>query len=197
MTEALTPATLRAAYLVLVAAVAAERGVELVLSLRNAARVRARGGIEVGAGHYPAMVALHAAFLVSCALESALLGRSIVPAVALPLLGLLAASMALRYWAIATLGDRWNTRVLVEPGAPAVGGGPYRFLAHPNYLAVVVEIAALPLIGGAWATAAVFSALNAALLRHRIRVEEEALSRHCDWQRVVRGRAGGAAGASP
>jgi methyltransferase len=183
---ALAPESLRAAYVALVAAVAAERGFELWLSRRNAARVLARGGIEAGAGHYPVMALLHAAFLASCVLESVLLRRTILPWLALPLLAVLGASMALRYWAIATLGDRWNTRVLVEPGAPAVGGGPYRFLAHPNYLAVAVEIAVLPLIGGAWATAVVFSALDAALLRHRIRVEEAALSRHCDWQRVVR-----------
>jgi methyltransferase len=195
VTEPLAPETLRAVYYGVVALVAAERGLEVGLSMRNARRVRARGGVEVGGGHYPVMVLLHAAFLVSCVLEVALGRRSIVPWLSVILLGVLAASLALRYWAIATLGDRWNTRVLVEPGAPAVARGPYRALAHPNYVAVVLEIAALPLLGGAWTTAVVFSLLNAVLLRVRIRVEEEALSRHCDWQRLVRGRSDSASGA--
>ena len=81
----------------------------------------------------------------------------------------------LRWWCITTLGRQWNTRVVVVPGAARVAGGPYRFIPHPNYAAVVLEGAALPLVGGAWITALVFSMANAALLRTRIRVEDEAL----------------------
>ena len=85
------------------------------------------------------------------------------------------ASMMLRYWAIVSLGDRWNTRVLYEPGRAPVRRGPYRFLRHPNYAAVVMELLFLPLVHGAWRTAVLFSALNLALLRQRIRVEERAV----------------------
>ena len=180
---ALGPESLRRAYTVLLALVVVERGVELVLSKRNAARVRARGGVELGAGHYPTMVALHSLFLVSCWAESTLLERAIRPALFVAMVIVLALSMSLRYWAIASLGDRWSTRVLVEPGVAPVRGGPYRILDHPNYLAVVLEIAALPLAGGAWITAVVFSALNVTLLRVRIRVEERALAEHCGWIR--------------
>jgi methyltransferase len=82
----------------------------------------------------------------------------------------------LRWWCIATLGQQWNTRVVVVPGAARVAGGPYRFLSHPNYVAVVAEGAALPLVHTAWITALVFSVLNAALLRTRLKVENAALA---------------------
>jgi len=181
-TGPLAPETLRLAHQGLVALVVVERGIELALSRRNAARVRGRGGIEIGAGHYPVMVLLHASFLVCCVLEPVILEREIRPALFATMSGVLGLSMALRYWAIAALGDRWNTRVLVEPGVAPVSRGPYRYLAHPNYVAVVLEIAALPLAGSAWATAVLFSALNAAMLRVRIRVEERALHEHCGWR---------------
>jgi methyltransferase len=91
---------------------------------------------------------------------------------------LLAGATGLRYWTITTLGERWTTRVLVRPGVPLVTRGPYRWLRHPNYLAVVIEIAALPLVHGAWLTAVIFSVLNAALLMVRIAAENEALGAH-------------------
>jgi methyltransferase len=97
------------------------------------------------------------------------------------MLALALAAQVLRYWAIRTLGPRWNVRVIVVPGAPVVTGGPYRFLRHPNYVAVVVEGFAIPLIHGAWGTALVFSAANALLLVVRIRCEERALAAHCDY----------------
>ncbi len=159
----------------LVALVAVERLFELRRARGNARRLLARGGVEVGAEHYPWMVALHTAFLVSCVAEVWLLGRPFVPPLAAAALLVLAAASALRYWAIRTLGGRWTTRVIVLPGAAPVTAGPYRYLAHPNYLAVALEIAALPLVHTAWATAAAFSALDGVLLAHRIRVEERAL----------------------
>ncbi len=180
-------------YSVLVGAVAIERLFEAWLSRRNGARARALGAVEYGAGHYPLMVALHAAFLVACVLEPWILGRPLRPALAAVALALVGGAMALRYWAVVSLGERWNTRVLVLPGAPAVVSGPYRFLRHPNYLAVIVELAALPMVHGGWATALVFSAANAALLAVRIGVEERALSQHCDYQRLLVDRAEGAA----
>lgn len=158
-------------YLLLLGLVVLERVAELVVSRRNAAWSFARGGVEHGAGHYPVMVALHTAFLVGCAVEA----RPFVPALGWPMVGLVVAAQALRWWVIHTLGPRWNTRVIVVPGLPLVTGGPFRWLRHPNYLAVVVEGIALPLAGGAWVTALVFTGLNALLLRVRIRVEERAL----------------------
>lgn len=171
--------TSQLAYFALLSLVAAERLHELRLSRRNAALALARGGIELGREHFGAMRALHAGFLAACALEVALLSRAFEPWLGLPMLALALAAQALRYWAIATLGPRWNVRVIVTPGEPVVTGGPYRWLRHPNYLAVVIEGVALPLIHGAWLTAAAFSAVNAWLLRTRIRVEERALAEHC------------------
>jgi len=159
----------------LITAVAVERIVEMRLAKRHAAPLARRGGYAVGDGHFPWMVALHTALLAAAPLEVIFFARPFSPALGFVMLGLVAATMALRYWVIATLGDRWTTRVFVVPGEAPATGGPYRFLRHPNYLAVIVEVAALPLVHGAWLTALVFSALNAWLLTVRIRVEEQAL----------------------
>ena len=164
------------AYTALIALVAAERLAELVVSNRNLRWSRQRGGIESGAGHYPAMVALHTGLLAGCLLEVWLLDRSFVPALGWPMLVLVIAAQALRWWCITTLGNQWNTRVVVVPGAPRVTSGPYRRLRHPNYVAVVAEGVALPLVHSAWLTAVVFSALNAVLLSVRIRSESRALA---------------------
>lgn len=163
------------AHLVLVALVGLERLVELVVSRRHAARALARGGREHGREHYPVMVALHAALLAGCALEPTLLGREVAPRLFVALTALVVVAQALRWWCIATLGERWSTRVIVVPGLPRITTGPYRWLRHPNYAAVVLEGLALPLAGGAWVTAAAFTALNLALLAVRIRCEDRAL----------------------
>ena len=163
-------------FVVIVALVALERLAELIVSQRNTAWSFARGGHETGQGHYPAMVALHTGFLVAMLVE-ALVRRPEVPsALAWSMLALAVASQALRWWCIATLGPQWNTRVIVVPDLAPVRTGPYRFLAHPNYVAVVVEGIALPLIHACWITAAGFTILNAALLRVRLRVENDALA---------------------
>ncbi|WP_399935824.1 isoprenylcysteine carboxyl methyltransferase family protein [Streptomyces kanamyceticus] len=162
-------------YALLVLAVAVERVAELVVARRNAARVFSRGGVEYGQGHYPAMVALHLGLLAACLLEPALADRPFLPALGWPMLALALLAQALRWWCITALGPYWNTRVIVVPGARLVAAGPYRFLSHPNYAAVVVEIAALPLVHSAWLTATVFTAANAALLTVRIRCENTAL----------------------
>lgn len=161
------------AYTLLIALVAVERIAELVVSQRNLAWSRQHGSVEFGAGHYPAMVVLHTALLAGCLLEAA--HREFLPALGWPMLALVAAAQALRWWCIVTLGRQWNTRVVVVPGAGRITGGPYRFLSHPNYVAVVVEGIALPLVHTAWLTALVFTVLNAALLRTRISVENGAL----------------------
>jgi methyltransferase len=163
-------------YALLIAAVAVERLVELVVSKRNWEWSKAHGGTEFGTGHYPTMVTLHTAFLVGCLVEAAVLHRPFIPALGWSMLAVVAAAQGLRWWCITTLGPQWNTRVIVVPGAPRVTGGPYRLVPHPNYVAVVVEGVALPLVHTSWITALVFTVLNAALLRTRIKVENAALA---------------------
>jgi len=124
--------TPRALYLGFLVLLGLERLTELLLSLHNAKLARAAGAVEAGRGHYPAMVAFHTLFLLSCALEVVLVPRSFPGALGWIALGVAAAAQALRYWAVASLGVRWNTRVLVWPGVPPVTSGPYRFLRHPN-----------------------------------------------------------------
>jgi methyltransferase len=163
-------------YTVLVAAFGVERLAELVVAKRNLAWSLARGGKETGFSHYPFMVVLHTGLLVGCVLEVWLGDRSFLPALGWPMLVLVLASQALRWWCIRTLGPQWNTRIIVVPGLGRVTGGPYRFFSHPNYVAVVVEGFALPLVHTAWLTAVAFSVLNAALLTVRIRAENSALA---------------------
>jgi methyltransferase len=164
-------------YLILLVAVGVERLAELVLAQRNLAWSRARGGVEIGAGHYPVMVALHLALLVGCAVEVAVMQRPFIPALGWPMLALVVAAQGLRWWCITTLGRQWNTRVVVIPGAARINGGPYRWISHPNYVAVAVEGLALPLVHSAWVTALAFTTLNAALLSNRVSVENSALAR--------------------
>lgn len=165
-----------AVYLALLVAVLVERVAELVVSQRNSTASLRRGGVEAGRGHYPAMVALHVALLAGCWAEPLVLHRPFVPALAVPMIALVLAANALRWWCIATLGERWSTRVITVPGVPLVAAGPYRWFAHPNYVAVVVEGLALPLAGSAWITATAFTVLNAVLLTVRIRCESRALA---------------------
>ncbi|HET6358962.1 isoprenylcysteine carboxyl methyltransferase family protein [Streptomyces sp.] len=163
-------------YTAVVLAVAAERLAELAVALRNTRWSRARGGIETGRGHYPAMVALHTALLVGALAEVRLAGRPFLPLFGWTMVALVVAAQALRWWCIRTLGRQWNTRVIVVPGLPLVTGGPYRWLRHPNYVAVAAEGLALPLVHGAWVTALAFTALNSVLMAVRIRCEDGALA---------------------
>ena len=164
------------AYTLFVAAVGVERVVELVVSKRNLAWAFARGGQEFGRGHYPAMVVLHIGLLVGCVLEVWLLDRPFLPILGWTMVAVVLAAQGLRWWCITTLGHRWNTLVVVIPGLPLVDRGPYRWLRHPNYVAVVIEGIALPMVHTAWITAITFTVLNALLLRVRIRTEEDALT---------------------
>ncbi|MFE3585359.1 isoprenylcysteine carboxyl methyltransferase family protein [Streptomyces vinaceus] len=163
-------------YLLLIGLVAAERLAELATARRNTRWSLSRGAVEYGRGHYPAMVALHTALLAGCVAEPLLADRPFLPVLGWTALALVIAAQGLRWWCIATLGRRWNTRVLVVPGLPLVLAGPYRLLRHPNYVAVVVEGAALPLVHTAWVTAAAFTAANLLLLGVRVRCEEDALA---------------------
>ncbi|HEV3110549.1 MAG TPA: isoprenylcysteine carboxylmethyltransferase family protein [Candidatus Binataceae bacterium] len=163
------------AYLALLGALGAERIIELIISARHARWAFAHGATEVGAGHYPAMAAFHTSFILSCAGEAIILGRTFPAILGWIALGGALIAQALRYWAIATLGRHWNTRIIVLPEIAPVASGPYRFMRHPNYLAVVIEMICVPMIYGCWITAIVFSAGNAILLRVRIKAEESAL----------------------
>lgn len=164
-------------YLAIVGAYAIERCSELVRSRRNLARAMRRGAIECGAAHYPAMVVVHVLFLISAACEVLIFHRPFPGALGWIALALSAGSQALRWWSIGTLGDRWNTRIVVIPGEPLITTGPYRIIRHPNYVAVAVEMAALPMIHGCWLTAIAFSLMNGVLMAMRIPAENRALAR--------------------
>jgi methyltransferase len=161
-------------YALLIAAVALERLAELVVSRRNLAWALRHGGREYGFGHYPFMVVLHTGLLVACLVEAA--HREFIPALGWSMFVVVVLAQALRWWCITTLGPRWNTRIVVIPGLPLVDRGPYRWLPHPNYVAVVLEGIALPLVHTAWVTAVIFTVLNAVLLRVRISSENAAMA---------------------
>ena len=154
----------------ILALVTAQRLAELAIAQRNTRRLLAAGGVERGAGHYPLMVGLHAAWLAGLWLLA--WGR---PA-NLPWLTVYLLLEVLRVWVLMSIGRRWTTRIIVVPGEALVRKGPYRFIPHPNYAVVVGEIAVLPLVFGLTVYALVFSLLNASLLWVRIRTESAALS---------------------
>jgi methyltransferase len=162
-------------FTILIALVAVERVVELVVSKRNLRWSALHGGVEFGRSHYPYMVALHVFLLVGALVEVWVWQKPMVPVLSWTMFALVLASQALRWWCITTLGKRWNTLVVIVPGMPRVTGGPYRWLSHPNYVAVVIEGIALPMVGFAWVTAVIFTLLNIPLLATRLRVENEAL----------------------
>jgi methyltransferase len=163
-------------FTMLIAAVAVERVVELVVSRRHLRWAKARGGMQYGRGHYPFMVAVHVGLLGGALIEVWLAGRPFIPVLGVPMIALVLASQALRWWCVRTLGPQWNTLVVIVPGLPLVGAGPYRWLRHPNYVAVVVEGFALPLVHTAWLTALLFAVANGVVLAVRIRVENTALA---------------------
>lgn len=160
-----------------VATVLAQRVCELALAARNARYIRSLGGYEVGAAHYKSIVMLHCLFFASLLLEA---GRTVgtreLPPWWAVTFSLFLLAQVLRYWCMRTLGRRWNTRILILPGQPPIRGGPYRYLRHPNYVVVAVELFALPMTFSAITTALLFSAANAWLLwRVRIPLEEDAV----------------------
>jgi len=159
----------------LLGVIGCERVAELVVSQRHALASLRGGGVESGARHFPVMVALHTALLAGCVAEPLAAGRAFIPALGFVMLAVVVAANGLRWWCVSTLGAQWSARVIVVPGIALVRSGPYRWLSHPNYVAVVVEGAALPLAGSAWITACLFTAANAALLTVRIRCEVRAL----------------------
>ena len=157
--------------IIILVLVTVQRLGELVLARRNTARLLAQGGVETGAGHYPLIVGLHAAWLIGL----------FVVAWDRPVnwiwMGVFVLLQLARVWVIASLGGRWTTRIITVPGETLVRRGPYRLVSHPNYMVVAAEIAVLPLAFGLFAYAVVFSILNAVVLAIRIRAESGVLSR--------------------
>lgn len=157
---------------IIIALVALQRLAEMRLAARNTRLLKAQGGIETGARHYPLFILLHGSWLLTILLTTptdAKLNWWLLAAFVLLQLG--------RIWVIATLGRFWTTRIISVPGAPLITKGPYRFFSHPNYVIVTGEIALLPLVFGNWQVAVIWSVLNALLLAWRIRLENTALTR--------------------
>ena len=165
------PAELAASPLAwILALVVIQRLGELALARANTRRLLAQGAWEVGRGHYPLFILLHASWLIAIAAATPLDKQPVWA-----LIGVFFVLQGLRVWVIATLGRYWTTRIITVDGAPLVRHGPFRFVRHPNYWVVAGEIAVLPLAFGAWEVALIWSILNALLLRHRIAVEGAAL----------------------
>jgi methyltransferase len=159
------------AQILVLGSVTAQRVAELWLAHRNTRRLLARGAVEASPGHYPLIVAMHAAWLAGLWLLA--LDRPIQ----LAWLSLFVLLQMARLWVLVSLGERWTTRIIVLPGEALVRSGPYRWVSHPNYLVVAGEMLALPMVFGLVAYALAFSVLNAAVLFVRIRAESAALAR--------------------
>ena len=173
-------------YVAVLAAVAAQRLRELSLSRRNSSSA---GGPPSAPGTYPLIVAAHVGLLLLPPLEIRMAHRRPRTAATVAWLGVLAAATGLRWWSIRSLGDSWNVRARVPDDLGPVTSGPYRFLRHPNYLALLVEFVALPMAGGAWLSAIGLSALNGAALAFRIRAEEALLERSAAYREAFRDKA--------
>jgi methyltransferase len=169
------------AFVCLLVCVVIQRLIEVRVSKRNEAALLQEGASEHAPEQMPWMVALHAGWLIFTALEVLLLHRPFRLWLAVLALLVFSAGQVLRLLAIHALDDRWTVKVITLPGAPAISDGIFRYLRHPNYLGVVLEIAALPLVHGAWLSALVFSIANGFLLRARIRAEERALRETGDY----------------
>jgi methyltransferase len=172
-------------FLVLVGAVGACRLIEMRLSRRHQRAMAAGGAAPLPEPVFPAMVALHTGILAAAVLETLLLGRPFIGALAIPAVALVVLANALRFWVIATLGMQWNVRVVAStPSLGVVTRGPYRFVRHPNYVAVFVELAALPLVHGAYLTAIAGALLHVAVLYRRIGLEESVLMADESYRRA-------------
>jgi methyltransferase len=175
-------------YLALVAAVGVGRLYEMRLSRRHQRALAAQGTARAAEPGFGLMVALHGGVLAGCALEVLVLRRPFTPAVAGPALAAFALANALRWWVIATLGPHWNVQVVGSLNLGVITGGPYRWVRHPNYVAVFVELVALPLIHGAWLTALLGGALHVVVLRRRLALEEGVLMADPDYRRQMAGK---------
>jgi methyltransferase len=172
----------------LVLAVALMRVIELGISQRRRRGMQQRGAAPVSERHFAAMVALHTGILVGALCEAWLAARPVVPGLALAALALVFAASVLRWWVIATLGLHWNVRIMASLSLGVVTGGPYRFVRHPNYVAVFVELLALPLVHGAYVTAALGGAAHLWVLGQRIRAEEAVLNADPGYRAAMGGK---------
>jgi len=172
----------------LVCAVGVIRLVELVISQRRRAAMRAGGAAPVAERHFLAMVLLHTGILVASIAEAWLSGRPAVPWLVLPALAVLVGASLLRWWVIATLGPHWNVRIMASLSMGVVTGGPYRFVRHPNYVAVFLELLALPLVHGAYVTAIGGALAHVWVLAQRIRAEDEFLLADPAYRAVMGGK---------
>ncbi|RSK25319.1 isoprenylcysteine carboxyl methyltransferase family protein [Bhargavaea beijingensis] len=165
---------------ILIGLVIIQRLVELRVAKRNEQKLKSRGAFEAGASHYPYMVAMHIGFFISLIAEVLLTDRPLSPIWPV-LLAVFLAMQVLRVWCLASLGEFWNTKIIILPGASVVKRGPYKWLRHPNYVIVTTELLVLPLIFQAYFTTIVFMALNAWMLSVRIPAEERALREVTDY----------------
>lgn len=165
-------------FLIIVSLIVIQRIFELLIAGRNERTQKKEGAVEYDRKGYRVIVAMHVCFFVSLVLEYTFLKRTLNAYWELFILVFVLAQI-LRYWSIASLGKYWNTKILVKPGTPLIRKGPYKYLKHPNYLAVVIEIAVIPLIFSCYLTSLIFSVTNLVLLSRRINIEERALSMHC------------------
>ena len=172
-------------FLLFIFIVILQRLTELVIAKRNEQKIRLKGGYEVGASHYPYMIALHVSFFLCLITEVFLFSRNISP-LFFWLFILFSLTQLLRIWCLITLGPFWNTKIIVLPGANIVRKGPYQFIKHPNYLVVTIEILLLPLMFQAYFTAIIFSILNFIMLSIRIPVEEKALMDGTNYETVFK-----------
>lgn len=159
-----------------------QRVSELFIARRNEAHMKSMGGEEHGRDHYPLIVAVHLLFLLSFTLEVIVFNKEVSP-LWMMILPVILITQIIRYWAVVSLGAFWNTKIIIVPDLEVVAKGPYRFMRHPNYLVVAVEILFLPIFFQAYATAILFTVLNAAVLTIRIREEEKALMQHTDYKK--------------
>lgn len=180
--------TMRLLFLLIVLGLAVQRLLEVRLSRTHEAALRAKGGQEHAPGHFAVMRALHVLWFVAMVTEVYLWDRPFVPWLAVVALLLLLSGQALRYAAIRTLGERWTVRIYTLPGTPPITEGIFRYVRHPNYLGVILEIAAVPLLHTAYLTSIFFSIANALLLRVRIREEERALTMENEYETAFANR---------
>lgn len=171
-------------FYIILSIVIIQRLLELVIAKRNEKNMRAQGAYEVGASHYPLMILLHVSFFISLLIEVNIFNLTPSPLFLLFLVMFLCVQ-GLRIWCLTSLGSFWNTKIIVLPGAHVVTKGPYKYLRHPNYLVVSMEIALLPLMFEAYFTAICFTILNAIMLSIRIPTEERALKEATNYEQYM------------
>lgn len=168
---------------IVISIVILQRLIELLIARRNEKWMLSQGAFEVGASHYPIMVAMHVTFFVSLLLEVMIFERALSP-IWIALLGVFLLAQAARIWCLLSLGKFWNTKIIILPGADVIRRGPYKWLRHPNYLIVTIELLVLPLLFGAYSTAFLYTLLNVWMLSVRIPAEEKALKEATNYRKT-------------